>query len=130
MKAHPEVQHAEKWREYDQSSHQEKEFFFKFIFPFKSTVNSHFSGSQTQLEFSVKKDIVDVLIDDMLFDPSGDGEVASSQERSLAAFTELTAVDKIQDSDGDIQTDRYGINIVNTVQFNLTVEYLAVGVTF
>ena len=48
----------------------------------------------------------------------------------LAAFTDLAAADELQDSDGELQTDRYGINIFNPVQFNLTVEYLAVGVTF
>ena len=66
----------------------------------------------------------------MLFDPSEDGEVASSRERTLTEFTDLTTSDGIQDSDGELQTDRYGIKIVNPVQFNLTVEYLAVGVTF
>ena len=66
----------------------------------------------------------------MLFDPSEDGEVASSRERALTEFTDLTTSDGIQDSDGELQTDRYGIKIVNPVQFNLTVEYLAVGVTF
>ena len=45
MKAHMEGQHAEKWREYDRSSLEEKESFFKYIYPFKSTINSHFGGS-------------------------------------------------------------------------------------
>ena len=130
MKAHMEGQHAEKWREYDRSSLEEKESFFKYIYPFKSTINSHFGGSQTQLQFSVNKDIVDVLIGEMLFDPSGDGEVASSRERALSSFADLAAADEIQESDGDLQTDRYGIQIVNPVQFNLTVEYLDVGITF
>ena len=78
---------------------------------------------QTQLQFYVNKDIVNVLIGEMLFDPSGDGEVAYSQERTLTAFTDLTASDKIQKSDGKLHTGRYGINIFNPVQFNLTVEY-------
>ena len=78
----------------------------------------------------MNKDIVDVLIGKILFDPSEDGEVVSSQERVLAAFADLAAVDKIQDSDGELQTDSYGIKIYNLVQFNLTVEYLAVGIAF
>ena len=85
---------------------------------------------QTQLQFSANKEIVDILIGEMLSDPSGDGEVASSQERALAVFTDLADADKINESDGELQTDRYGIKIVNPVQFNLTVEYLTVGVTF
>ena len=99
-------------------------------FPFKSTVNSHLCGLQTQLQFSMNKDIFDVLIGDMLFNPRGDGVVASSRERALSAFTNHSAADNIQDSGGGLQTYRYSIKIVNTVQFNINVEYLAVGVTF
>ena len=82
------------------------------------------------MQLSMNKDIVDVLIGEMLFEPSGDGKVVSSRERTLAAFNNLTAADKIQDSDDELHTDNYGIKIVDPVQFNLTVEYLAVGVTF
>ena len=73
MKAHMEDQNAEKWREYDQSRPEYKESLFECIRPFKSTVNYHYGVLQTQLEFSVNKEIVDVLIGEMLFDPSGDG---------------------------------------------------------
>ena len=79
MKAQMEGQHSEKWREYDKSSPEEKESFFGCIRPFKSTVTSHFGGLQTQLQFSANKEIVDVRIGEMSFDPSGDGEVASSR---------------------------------------------------
>ena len=117
IKAHMEGQHAEKWWEYDWSSPEEKESFFKCICPFKSTLHSHFGGSETALQFSMNKDIVDVLIGEMLFDPSGDEEVASSRECTLAAFTDLTAADEIQDSDGELQTDRYGIKASCSVAF-------------
>ena len=122
-----EGQHTEKFQEYYQISLGEKESFFECICPLKCTDNFNFGGSQTQMQFSVNKDIVDV---DMFFDPSGYGEVASSRERALAAFTNLTAADEIQDSDVKLQTEGYGINIVNPVQFNLTVDYLTVGVNF
>ena len=102
MKAHTEVQHVEKWRDYDQIIPEEKESFFECIRPFKSTVNPHFGGSQTQLQLSVNKNILDVLIGEMLFDPSGDGEVASSRERALSSFADLAAADEIQESDGDL----------------------------
>ena len=125
-----EGQHAEKWRDYDQSSPEQKESFFKCIRTFKSTVNSHLGGLQTQLQLSVNKEIFDVLIGEILFDPSGDGEVASSRERALAALPDFAAADKIQDYDGKLQTDRYGIKIFNPVQFKLTVDYIAVGITF
>ena len=82
------------------------------------------------MKFSINKDIVDVLIGEMLLDPSGDGEVASSQERALAAFTDLTDTDKIQESDSELQPSRYGIKVVNPVQFNLILGYLAVGINF
>ena len=78
----------------------------------------------------MNKDIVNVLIGEMLFDPSGDEEVAYPRERALDAITNLTAADEIQDSDVKLQTEGYGINIVNPVQFNLTVDYLTVGVNF
>ena len=55
LKAHMEGQHAEEWREYNQSSQEEKESFFECIFPFKSSFNSHFCGLQTHLQFYVNK---------------------------------------------------------------------------
>ena len=63
------------------------------------------------MQFSVNKYIFNVLIGEMLFEPIRDGEVASSQEFVLAAFVELAAADKIQDSDEELQTDYYSINI-------------------
>ena len=78
MKAHMEDQHLEKWWEYDQSILEEKESLFECICPFKSTVNSHFGGSQTHLQFSSNKEIVEVMIGEMLFYPSGYGDVESS----------------------------------------------------
>ena len=73
-----EGQHTEKFQEYYQISLGEKESFFECICPLKCTDNFNFGGSQTQMQFSVNKDIVYVLTSEMLFDPSGDGEVASS----------------------------------------------------
>ena len=78
----------------------------------------------------MNKDLVDVLIGEILFDPSGDEEVESSREHALYDFTNLAADSEIQDYDDELHTDRYSINIFNPVQFNLTVEYLTVGVTF
>ena len=105
MKEHMEVKQAEKLHEYNQSRQEEKESFFECIFPFKSTVNSHLGGSHTQLQFSANKDILNVLIGEMLFNPSGYGGVAASQERSLAAFADLATADEIQNSDGELHTD-------------------------
>ena len=48
----------------------------------------------------------------------------------LAAFTDIADADEIQEYDGKLQTDRYGIKIINPIQFNLTIEYLTVDVTF
>ena len=78
MKTHMEGQYAEKLQEYDHSRPEEKVSFFGCICPFKSTVNSHFGESQTQLQFSMNNEIFDILISEILFDPSVDGEVASS----------------------------------------------------
>ncbi|KAI9917018.1 hypothetical protein PsorP6_016785 [Peronosclerospora sorghi] len=60
-----------------------------------------------------------------------DEDVASSRELALAAFVDLAAADEMEESNGEDQTHRYGIKaIANPFQFNLTVAYLAVGVTF
>lgn len=109
IKAHMMDQHAEKWREYDQSSPEEKESFFDCVRPFKTTLHAHFGGKQTALHFTVNKDIVEVLIGEMLFDPDGDEEVATSRERALAAFVDIAAAGEMQNSDGDLNSDRYGI---------------------
>ncbi|KAI9915636.1 hypothetical protein PsorP6_007673 [Peronosclerospora sorghi] len=107
--AHLENQHPNKWEEYNQSSKEERELFFNGH-PFKSTMHAHFAGTQTALHFSVNQDIVDVHIGEMLFDTDAYEEVASSRERALAAFVELSAsADEMEDSNGEDQTHRYGI---------------------
>lgn len=78
----------------------------------------------------MNKDVVDILIGDMLFDANGYDEVASSRERAIASFSDISAAGEMHDSESYLQTDCYGIKIVNPVQFNLTVECLSVGLTF
>lgn len=84
----------------------------------------------TALLFSVNKDIVDILVGEILFDADRYDEVASFRERAFAAFSYIYDDGEMQDFERDVQNDCYGINTVNSVQFNLPDEYLTVDLAF
>ena len=82
---HMETQHPERWKQYTSCNNESKAKFFEnhCPVPFKETIPSHFPGRQVPIVHTVGKDIVDVIVGDMMFDPE---EEDSSSERALSIF--------------------------------------------
>jgi hypothetical protein len=66
-------------------STEQKRTFFQTTIAFVNTLESHFGMREQPLVFKINKEIVDVIIGDMLFDPDDFGTV--SQERAIGIFT-------------------------------------------
>ena len=87
----------------------------------RNTLWSHFGGAQEHVHHFVDKDIIDVIIGDMFFDPDDDD---ITEERALTIFKDVV-VPKESKQDSDLWTDRYCIIIKNLVQFCLIIGFIS-----
>jgi hypothetical protein len=133
-KKHHANVHPEKWQQYLDFSTEEKETFFDGAFNHASTLMAHFE-SEGALTLTFNRDIVEVIIGDMLFDP--DDEVTqSTRERALAVFKPLedaaVAVDA-DDSDAreqDLNREAYRVKITSVCRFKMVIGFISMGASF
>ena len=86
-----------------------------------------FSGPHTlPLRALIDKDIVDIIICDMMFHP--EDMVGITRARLLASF--VPTLDSSEDAAYAGNVSRYAIIIGNTKQFQLVAQYLASGLSF
>jgi hypothetical protein len=91
---HVSGQHLTKWAEYKRfDSIVERQTFFDDVpVAFKNSIKAHFSssflGAERQIVFDIEKDIVDVIICDIMFDPADivDSNADSDAEENDLAF--------------------------------------------
>lgn len=126
MRLHHDAQHKEKWCEYKTLSDDEKKVFFDTV-PVRNTLRAHFEG-ETELRFDMERDIVQVLIADLLFDAEADNAVAE-RDSALRFFTVLEDSDESEDSDEEDEKD-YTVFIRSTRLFHLIVRFVARGASF
>lgn len=130
---HLQSQHPERWKEYSDLSDSEKANFFDDNAPVvhRSTIKSHFGGSQAPVQLLVYKGIVDVIICEMLFQDYDSNEEIT-KERDLSIFEDVVDASEVN-NDGDasdIATSRYRIRLKNTAQLYLIADYISVGASF
>jgi hypothetical protein len=98
IESHVSGQHPTKWAEYKQlDSIVDRQAFFDDVpIAFKNSIKAHFPfsslGAERQIVFDIEKDIVDVIIRGMMFDPANivssdaDGDADSDAEENDPAF--------------------------------------------
>ncbi|KAH6567445.1 hypothetical protein BASA50_003292 [Batrachochytrium salamandrivorans] len=126
--SHLQGQHSLKWEEYQRihTSDEREAFFTNREIPFIATLDAHFE-SERPLQFLINKDIVDIIIGDLLFHP--DDVEGISHTRALTLFK--LAVDEEDNRDPEQQSvDNYVVTVKMTQRFNLCVRYIACGATF
>lgn len=75
---HVSVQHPSKWAEYKRldSSNDRKAFFDDVPISFKNSIKAHYPSSSLRAEremlFDIEKNIVDVIVGDMMFEANDD----------------------------------------------------------
>ena len=80
------------------------------------------------MHWFVNKNIIDVIIGEMLFHPDDSNEEVT-KERALAIFEDV--LQPIENADNsDLQQDRYRFIVKNWAQFDLVVDYVSVGASF
>lgn len=132
---HMTSQHPLRWNEYSALNQTEKASYFDANAPVvhRNTIKSYFGGSQVPIQLLVDKDIVDVIIGDMLFQDDDNNEEIT-KERALSIFEDVLDPSEGNrdgcDDAADVSTTRYRIHLKNPAQFYLICDYLSVGASF
>ena len=79
-----------RWKEYSALNESEKASYFDENAPFvhRSTIESHFGGSQVPVQLFVDKGFVDVINGNMLFQDD-DSNDETTKERALSIFEDV-----------------------------------------
>jgi hypothetical protein len=115
FKSHMLSQHSVNWERYASLPKKEKARFFEESSPVvhRNTLRSHFAEVQVPAHYFVNRNIVDVIIGEMLFDPD---DSTISRERALSMFEK--------------DSDRYRIVVKNPIQFRLIIGFISGGASF
>ena len=122
-KQHHSRQHSEAWQEYQALSQEEKKTYFVHDHvKVANTLAMHMDG-ESPYAFLINRDIVEVVVGDLLFDPDDDEEELT-RERALALF-------KLQDAEGDAE-DKYAYSVIvkSSRLFRMAIKFIACGSTF
>ncbi len=79
-----------------------------------------------QVSVLIDKDILDVIIGEMMFHPEDMDEI--TRARLLESF--VPTLDSSEDAGDAGNVSWYAITVTNTKQFQLVVQYLAAGLSF
>lgn len=126
--SHHKRMHSAKWTEYCGLDAETKKSFFEIGSSSGSQTTMHaFAGPRSiPLRALVDKDIVDIIIGDMMFHPEDmDG---TTRARLLSSF--VPTLDSSEDAANASGISRYAIIVNNTKQFLLVAQYLAAGLSF
>ena len=126
--SHIQRMHSSKWTEYCELDSGAKNSFFDIGSSSGSQATMHaFSGPHTPpLRALIDKDIVDIIIDNMMFHP--EDMVGITRARLLTRF--VPTLDSSEDAVYAGNLSRCTIIVGNTKQFQLVAQYLAAGMSF
>ena len=111
---HHKSEHSSIWERYQACSYDEKVKFFESKVPFQNTMLPHVNQNGMPLQININASIIDTLIGDMFFHPNDHGGV--TQKMALKSFIR--------------KGDYYQVTVMNPMQFQLVVYYIAKGVSF
>ncbi|CAK9190949.1 unnamed protein product [Sphagnum troendelagicum] len=107
IESHVNGQHPTKWAEYKwlDSIVERQTFFDDVPIAFRNSIKAHFPssslGTERQIVFDIEKDIMDVIVCDMMFDPAdnvdsdADSDVDSDAEENDLTFGSDTERDAV-----------------------------------
>ena len=120
--------HIAKWTKYCYLDAGVKKLFFDIIriYRLQTTLYAYARPHSIPLRIMTGKEIVDIIIGDMVFHPEGLDRI--TQARLLARF--LTTIYYSEDASYAWDIIWYAIIVRNTKQFRLVAQYLAAGMSF
>jgi hypothetical protein len=120
--------HSTQWAEYREPEPSAKKSFFDIgaISGSQTTMHAFAAPRTPQLRVLINKDIVDVIIGEMMFHPEDMDGI--TRARLLESFVPTLDSSKDAADAGDII--RFAITVTSTKQFQLVAQYLAAGLSF
>ena len=82
--SHHQGQHKEQWTIYKALDADSKKIFFEKVVPHASTLHSHFGSREHPLILTFRKDVIEVIIGSLFFNPDDPDEV--SRARAMFLF--------------------------------------------
>jgi hypothetical protein len=129
MKKHAEQQHPEAFAEYSGLGDAEKNAYFDALVARNNALHTHFDEENT-VRFVINKDIVEVIIGDMLFDPD-DADASPTRARALEIFKLFEDADRTDGAGGeDVNVEAYEVKIASSRCFDLVLGYVSCGSLF
>jgi hypothetical protein len=129
FKAHMEQQHSEKWKDYQELSPEAKKKFFDLPKTTPKNNGSQMSmfafaeARQHKLTYLLDRDIVEVVIGDMLFHPDDIHGITHS--RAMAPFINMLDEDTEVAGESSSGVSQYKIVINNPLQYRIVVGHLS-----
>jgi hypothetical protein len=120
--------HSTQWAEYRELEPSAKNSFFHIgtISGSQTTMHAFAAPLTPQLRVLIDKDIIDVIIGEMMFHPEDVDGI--TRARLLESF--VPTLDSPDDAEDSGDGSRYAITVTNTKQFQLVAQYLAAGMSF
>ena len=124
FKKHIKSMHPKKWAEYVECSASEKKLFFESALKANTTLSYFEETSIERREVIVEKEIIDTIIENLLYcsNDDEDVEIESARKKDFIGF-ELV-------SDDDDQVEYYRATIPNTLQYDLLIKTIGNGLSF
>lgn len=124
--------YPEKWIRFNRCSVEEKAAFFDGKVNYASTLIAHFE-CEDALTLTFKRDVVDIIIRDVLFDPD-DKSTQSTRERAFAMFKPLedteVALDDNEDGAQDLNLEAYSVKISSFRRIKMVLGFVSMGASF
>ena len=125
-KTHLEGQHKSRWSLYQSLDTAAKADYLKPAVVQSSKVTSFFDGDAEKMSFYFEKDIIDVLVHDMLLTDDSEEE-DGMRAKSMAMFLDAYAA---EETDEYKPATHYRVQIKAVSQFKLLIRFVARGCSF
>ncbi|KAH9573897.1 hypothetical protein CY35_01G025600 [Sphagnum magellanicum] len=137
IKSHVSGQHPTKWAKFKQlDSIVDRQAFFDDVpIAFKNYIKAYFPSSslgvERQIVFDIEKDIVDVIIRGMMFDPAN---IVDNDANTLAKEQALSLFQRVDQEEEEEGNASYSYSVIipksKTTIFQLSVRYVSCGASF
>lgn len=129
---HLVLAHPQQWKVFEQCSKAEKATFFDGVANQTNIVMPSRSESEGALMLTFNRDIVEVIIGNLLFDPV-DEETQCTREKALAVFKpfeDAVVRENASDAEQDLNRDVYRVKISSVRRFKMVLGFISMGASF
>ena len=126
MKNHNKSMHATKWDEYQKCANAEKKNFFDIALECNTDLNIYKVSSTERIEITADKEIVEIIIEDLLYLAEDDQE----EVLQVARKKDFLGYEPIHSDSDDEEIEYYRAIIPSTFQYQAVLKAVGSGLSF